>query len=423
MSAGTDPVPGSPGRSPGRFARGAGGAVALASLTVGGFAIGCTEFVAMGILPEVAAEFDPAGYARSHADAVAAMSVFVWGYALGVVLGAPVLGALSPRFRQGRFVAGSLLAMAVLTATMALMPSFGSVVVLRILAPLPHASYFGVAAIVAAGLLGSRHAARGVAVVLGGLTIANVVGAPVGTWLGQSLGWRVSYLSIAGVFAVAAVGSAWSLSGHGPDRAPRSPLHRALRPLVSRPLLGTITVYAFVNAGLFSVLTFAASIITTVAGLPVASVALVMAAMGIGMTVGNYAGGAIADRSWAAAAAFSALTAVLGFAALAGAVRWPVLVYPGFALIGATAGSVTPFVQVRLMRAVPSNPQLGSSMNSLCANAGSVIGGVVASAAIASTGAVLAAVWVGAALTGSGYLAATIWERGRATRGGSAAAR
>lgn len=385
--------------------------MALASLTLGGFAIGCSEFVAMGILPEVAAEFDPAGYAASHADAVAAMSIFVWGYALGVVLGAPVLGALSPRFRGGRFVAGSLLVMAALTAATALMPNFAAVVVLRILSPLPHASYFGVAAIVAAGLLGSSHAARGVAVVLGGLTIANVVGAPVGTWLGQSLGWRVSYLIIAALFALAAFGSAWSLSGHGPPPGPRVPLLRALRPLGSRSLLGSISVYALVNAGLFSVLTFAASIVTTVAGLGAASVALVMAAMGVGMTVGNYAGGAIADRSWQAAAVFSALTASVGFVGLAAAPSWTPMVHLGFACIGATAGSLTPFVQVRLMRAVPSNPQLGSSMNSLCANAGSVLGGVAASAAIAATGAVAAAIWVGVALTGTGYLAAVSWER------------
>lgn len=398
--------------------RGVGGVTAIVSLTLGGFAIGCSEFVGMGILPEVAAEFDPVGYALNPADSVAGVSVFVWGYALGVVLGAPVLGALSVRFRRGRFIAGSLLTMAVLTAVTALLPPFGGVIVLRVVSALPHAAYFGVAAIVAAGLLGSRHAARGVAVVIGGLTIANVVGAPLGTWVGQSFGWRPSYLAIASLFALAAGGAGWSLRGGAvPSTAPM-PLLRALRPLGSHRLLTSIGVYALVNAGLFAVLTFAAPIVTGVAALDAASVPIVIAALGVGMTLGNYAGAAIADRSSRAAAMVSAALAALGFGALSSAAAWPALVFVGFALIGATLGCVTPFVQVRLMHAVPSNPQLGSSMNSLCSNAGSVTGGVVASAAVASSGAIMAAIWVGIALTGLGYVAAAGWGRRAPSVGG-----
>jgi MFS transporter, DHA1 family, inner membrane transport protein len=386
-------------------------ALALGSLALGGFAIGCSEFVAMGVLPQVAAELAPAG-ADTAQDAVARVSMFVWGYALGVVLGAPVLGSLSSRFRRGRFVTMSLLAMAVLTLATSLVPGFGAVVTFRILSGIPHAAYFGVAAIVAAGLLGERHAARGVAVVIGGLTIANVLGVPAGTWLGQAVGWRMGYALIAALFALAAVGAALAL-WRAPERSVAVTLRSSLRALASGALWRTIAVYALVNAGLFAVLTFAAPVVTGFAAMPAGLLPVVLAVSGVGMTIGNYAGAAVADRSRRAASLLTLGSAALGFAIIGTAGAWPPAVFLGFAVSGFTLGCVTPFIQVGLMRAVPSHPQLGSSMNSLCANAGSVIGGIVGSGAILLTGAPGAPVLAGALLTALGYAGAALLARRR----------
>lgn len=391
-------------------------ALALGSLTLGGFAIGCSEFVAMGVLPQVAAELAPAGTGTPQ-DAVARVSMFVWGYALGVVLGAPVLGSLSSRFRRGRFVTASLLAMALLTLATSLVPGFGPVVALRILSGVPHAAYFGVAAIVAAGLLGTRHAARGVAVVIGGLTIANVVGVPAGTWLGQAVGWRVGYALIAAIFALAAVGAAAAL-WRTPDRSAAVTLRSSLRALANGPLWRTIAVYALVNAGLFAVLTFAAPVVTGLAALPDGVLPVVLAISGVGMTAGNYAGAAVADRSRRAASLLTLGSAALGFALIGAAGWWPPAVFVGFAVSGFTLGCVTPFIQVGLMRAVPSHPQLGSSMNSLCANAGSVVGGIVGSAAILWSGSPGAPVIAGALLTALGYAGAAVLARTRRVHSG-----
>lgn len=383
--------------------------VALGALSLGGFAIGCSEFVAMGLLPEVAHE------ARR---AVADTSVFAWGYALGVVIGAPLLGILSSRFARGRFLAASLVAMSVLTAATAVAPGFPAIIGARILAGVPHAAFFGVGAIVAAGLLGERHASRGVAVVLGGLTVANIVGTPVGAWLGQSLGWRPVYLGIATVFALAAAGTAWSLQGsrrprHAPD------LRGSVRALMGGRLWRTIGVYGLVNAGLFAVVTFTAPIVTEVAHLSARGIPMVLAVSGVGMTIGNYAGGALADRNRLAAVVVAGGAAGGSFAALAVAGLWGPAVFVGFFLAAYALGAVTPFVQVDLMHAAPTHPQLGSSMNSLCANAGSVTGAVCASLAIAATGGYGVAMGVGVVLTGVGFAGAAAAHRWAAPATGS----
>lgn len=383
--------------------------VALASLTLGGFAIGCSEFVAMGVLPEVARETLPEASAVDPDAAIATAAVFVWGYALGVVLGAPVLGLLSRRWAPGRFLAASLAAMALATLVTALVPGLGLVAVARVLSGIPHAAYFGVGAIVAAGLLGANHAARGVALVLGGLTVANVLGTPFGTLLGQATGWRAAYAIVALLFAVAAAGAFWSLRMLPAVRSPESG-RRSAAVLATLRLWGRVAVYALVNAGLFAVVTFTAPVSTTLAGLPASGVAWVLLATGIGMTAGNYLGGAVADRSRPAAAVAMSCAVVGGLGALAGVFAFPALVYVGYALVGYALGSVTPFVQVALMRAVPTHPQLGSSMNSLCANAGSVIGAVAGGFALQAAG-IPAVVVTGVVLSAVGLAAAALLAR------------
>lgn len=290
----------------------------------------------MGVLPEVAHETG-----RTVADT----SVFAWGYASGVVIRAPLLGILSARFARSWFLAGSLTAMAVLTATTALMPMLPTIVGARILSGLPHAAYFG----------------------------------------------------------VGAIGTGWSLQGSARPSA-NPALRGSLRALTSRTLWRNIVVYAFVNAGLFAVVTFTAPIVTEVARLGARGIPVVLAVTGVGMTTGNYVGGALADASRRAALLATFGSAGGAFVVLAVTGLWSGGAFVGFFLAGYALGAVTPFVQVALMRSVPAHPQLGSSMNSMCANAGSVTGAVCASVAIGNTGDYGAAVWVGVMLTGLGFL-------------------
>jgi DHA1 family inner membrane transport protein len=387
---------------------------ALGFLALGGFAIGANEFVAMGVLPRVADDLLSAATALNPAATVAEASVFVWGYALGVVIGAPVFGAYSTRFRQKSFLLVSLGLMAALTLATALAPGLPAVAALRILTGLPHGAYFGVAAIVAAGLMGERHEARGVAVVLGGLTIANLVGTPAGTWLGQVLGWRWSYAAIAVLFAVAVCGAAVAL----PRSAAPTPAEHALGSLWHPRVWTAVGGYAVLNGSLFAALTFTAPIATSFAGVDPVLVILVVALTGLGMTIGNYVGGWLADRGPRAAMCTTLVAATLGFVFLGASVVAPPVLFAGFALLGVALGCVAPYVQVRLMRAVPRNPQLGASMNSLTANLGSVVGGVLASIAVAGQGSYGAAIVVGATMLVTGGAASIALARADARRAG-----
>lgn len=393
--------------------------LALVSFALGGFAIGCSEFAAMGLLPQVAMDADPTQWAEAPTRAVADVSVFVWGYALGVVLGAPVFGPLSRRFGERRFIVGALTAMAAMTLITALVPWFPAVTAGRILSGLPHAAFFGVTALVAARMLGARNAARGVAVVLGGLTLANLIGAPLGTWVGQQVGWRSVYLTIAIIFAMAAAGSFHSLPRRTSHPSPGSTAS-AMRALLNGGLWTSIGVWALVMAGLFTVVTFTAPI-STGSGVRPEHVAFVVAATGLGMVLGNHIGGRVADRSDRDATILLFGSTILGLAAFTIAPLALAAVYIGFGLLGVALGASAPFIQARLADATPSHPEVGSSMNSLCANLGSVVGGLAGSFTIVHAVDVRMPALVAVALVALGALGVVLTsarERSRA-RGNS----
>ena len=179
--------------------------LALLALALGGFGIGLTEFVAMGLLPNIAADLLPSLYAVSHEKANAQAGWLVSAYALGVVVGAPTIAAVAARFPRKQVLLVCVGLFTVGTVGSALLPTFGLVLAARFLAALPHGAYFGIAALVAASLMGPGKRGRGIALVLSGLTIANVIGVPAITFLGQQTGWRVAYLAVAVVFALTAV--------------------------------------------------------------------------------------------------------------------------------------------------------------------------------------------------------------------------
>ena len=175
---------------------------ALLALALGGFGIGATEFVAMGLLPNIAAGPASGVYARRPRRPTPRPGWMISAYALGVVVGAPTIAAAAARWPRKRLLLALLTAFTLGTVASALLPTFELVLVARFVAALPHGAYFGIASLVAASLMGPGKRARGVALVLSGLTIANVVGVPAITWLGQAAGWRIAYLAVAGIFAL-----------------------------------------------------------------------------------------------------------------------------------------------------------------------------------------------------------------------------
>src|SRR6195952_4707175 len=176
--------------------------LALLALALGGFGIGSTEFVAMGLLPNIAHDLLPAVYAASPDAANAQAGWVISAYALGVVVGAPTIAAVAARLPRKQLLLWLLVAFTVGTIASALAPTFQLVLLARFISALPHGAYFGIASLVAASLMVPGKRGQGVAFVLSGLTISNVIGVPAITWLGQTQGWRTAYLVVAAIFAL-----------------------------------------------------------------------------------------------------------------------------------------------------------------------------------------------------------------------------
>ncbi|MGI5521340.1 MFS transporter [Micromonospora sp. CA-259024] len=369
---------------------------AVLALALGGVAVGLTEFVAMGLLPDIARGLLPQQYAQSSSDAVARAGWMITAYALGVVVGAPLIAALSARLPRKKLVLGLLVLFVVGTIASATAPTFDLVLVARFVAALPHGAYFGAAGLLAATLLGPGNEARGFAVVLSGLTVSNVVGVPLITRLGQAAGWRTAYLIIAGVFVLTllAVLAVVPEVVAAVDGSPAAEL-RALR-TAQVWLVAATGAVGF--AGFFAVNTYIAPVTTDVAGLSAATVPWALVAVGLGMTVGNALGGWLADRDLRRSmiVGFAAMIVSIAVFSLVASNR--VGLFVGAFLVGATSLYLGPVLQGRLITVAPGAQLMGAAMNQSAMNIANSLGAALGSVAIAAGFGYLAPGWVGVGL-------------------------
>ena len=380
--------------------------LALLALALGGFAIGCTEFVAMGLLPNIARQLIPTVYAVSPTQANGQAGLLVSAYAAGVVVGAPTIAALSARFPRRTLLLWLLVAFTVTTVASAVLPTFGLVLAARFLAGLPHGAYFGVAALVAASLMGPGNRGRGIAIVLGGLTVANVIGVPSITFLGQVAGWRIAYLAVAAIFAVTFVAVLLVVPKQPGD--PAATVRRELT-IFRRPQVWfALAIGAIGFGGFFAVFTYVAPIITNVAGLPESFVPIALLVAGVGMTVGNFIGGHVADVSLVRGlfVFFGALLAGLLGLAFAAQTVAGVLVF--LFVIGAATAAVSPAIQTRLMNVAGDSQTLAAAINHASLNIGNSVGAALGAAAVGAGLGYLSVTWLGVVLCGLGVVIAVI---------------
>jgi DHA1 family inner membrane transport protein len=258
--------------------------LAVAALALGGFAIGTTEFVAMGLLPQIAAGVDISIPTAGHV---------VSAYAIGVVVGAPLLAGLGARFPRRTLLIALMVAFAAGNVLSALAPSYPLLVGARFLAGLPHGAYFGVAALVAADLAGPERKARAISRVLLGLSVANVIGVPVATWLGQTFGWRVAFAAAAVLAVATTVSIRAVVPWHGPDHA--ATFRRELTALRRPQVWLAVATGAVGGGGMFAVYSYISPILTDRTGLALSAVPIALAVWGLGMVAGNLAGGRLMD--------------------------------------------------------------------------------------------------------------------------------
>ena len=286
---------------------------AVLALAIGGFSIGTGEFVIMGLLPEVARDIGTSIPQAGHV---------ISAYALGVVLGAPALAVLCAGWGRRTLLIALMGVYALGNFASALAPGYLSLNLLRFFTGLPHGTYFGVAALVAAALAPPGRRARAVGLVMLGLTGATLVGVPIAATLGQLFGWRAAFVFV-GLIAVAAMVCVQRWVPPLTASAGASPL-RELQALRNGQVWLTLGIAAIGFGGMFSVFSYIKPTLTEVAGLPLAGVPFVLALFGLGMVGGNLVGSRLADWS---------LMRTIG-----GVLVWAMLVLGGFSLAAAALG-------------------------------------------------------------------------------------
>ncbi len=369
---------------------------ALLSLAVGSFGIGMTEFVVMGLLPNIAGDLLWGQWTVDSTGAIAQTGWLITFYALGVVVGAPLIAGSVARYPRHRVMVGLALALTVFNALTFLLPTFELVAASRFLAGLPHGAYFGIGALVAADVLGPGNRAKGVAFVLTGLTVANVVGVPVGTYLGQQVGWRVAFMVVAGIFALATV-LIWAFVPPHPGEPGRT-LRAELGVFRIGQVWFALAIGAIGFGGFFAVYSYVAPLVTEVAGSPEWAVPIVLIVMGLGMTVGNLLGGYLADKNLARTllGGLLGLAAVLTLLALTSHWIWTLAIFV-FAT-GLTASALSPSIQTRLMDVAEDNQSIAAAVNHSSLNLGNALGAFLGGAVIAWGWGFIAPAWVGVVL-------------------------
>ncbi|OBB30992.1 MFS transporter [Mycolicibacterium peregrinum] len=371
--------------------------LAVFALALGGFGIGTTEFVAMGLLPDIATGFGITEPTAGHV---------ISAYALGVVVGAPVIAALTARWPRKALL---LTLMAVFTlgnvASM-LAPTYATLVTARFVTGLPHGAFFGIAALAAAHLMGPQNRAKAVAYVLCGLTVATVLGVPLASWLGQALGWRSAFGLVVGVGLVT-LAAQWAWL---PEQLRAMHVTSPLTELgaLRRPQVWLAVLVGMIGfGGMFAVYTYISTTMTDVTGLPRSLVPVALMVFGLGMVVGNLIGGRLADISVIRALylALGSLAVLLAAFSLGSHSPWTAL--PLLFGVGVAGSAVGPALQTRLMDVAHDAQTLAAALNHSALNIGNATGAWVGGLVIAAGFGYTAPAAAGAALAVGGLLVFT----------------
>ncbi|MAF90938.1 MAG: MFS transporter [Bdellovibrionaceae bacterium] len=371
----------------------------LFSLAIGGFAIGLTEFVIMGMLPDVASDLS---ISITQAGNLISM------YALGVVVGAPILAGATSRFRPNLVIIAMMLAFSLANFLSVISPNFELLLLSRFFSGLPHGAFFGVGAVVASRLASEGKQASAVAVMFSGLTIANVIGVPLGTYIGHHFSWRITFGIVALIGLICAIAvKYWVPSLEGIKSAS---FKKDLKILKKPELLLIVAITSIGTGGLFALLSYIAPLAINVSKLPEVWMPYLMIIAGLGMTAGNLLGGKVADRiapSFAILIFLSSLVVVL----LAIYLSAENIYALGFLVFTATAAALalaSP-LQMLLIKNSKEAEMLGSSLGQSSFNIGNALGAFLGGLPLAMGYGFRSSLLVGMALAGSGVLMSLVY--------------
>ena len=322
-----------------------------------------TEFVIMGLLPDVASDLS---------ISVPKAGNLITGYALGVGIGAPVLALATARFPKKLLLSLLMILFIIGNVGAALAPSYGVLMAARIFTSLAHGTFFGIGAVLASSLVSPRRRAGAVSVMMAGLTIANVLGVPFGTFIGQELGWRVSFWAVAVMGAITLIGLLFMIPSVRQEEHTNA--IRQIRALLQPKLILVLITGAFGCCSLFSLFSYIKPLLTGITGVGEGIVPWVLVLFGCGVTAGNIIGGKLADWKLMPTVIVSFLSqtvilAILGFADVSLAATLVLIFLWGIASFG-----VMPGLQVRIMTLAKDAPALASTSNHAVLNFGNAFG-------------------------------------------------
>jgi DHA1 family inner membrane transport protein len=345
--------------------------IAVFALTISAFAIGTTEFVIMGLLPLVAADLGVS---------IPAAGMLVTGYALGVVVGAPILTIATSKAPRKPLLIGLMSLFILGNLIAAIAPSYAVLMVARVVASFTHGAFFGVGSVVAAGMVPAQKRAQAIAMMFTGLALANILGVPAGTAIGQAFGWRATFWAVTGLGILASI--ALYLLVRPVAAQGGGNLRREVAALRHPQVWVALATTTLGFGGVFVVLTYIAPILETMTGLSPATVTIVLFVFGVGLTIGNTAGGRLADRALMPAliTIMIVLSAIMMLFALtmhsAPAAIVTVFVW------GIASFATVPALQTRVVAKAHHAPNLAASLNIGAFNLGNALGAALGGALI-----------------------------------------
>ena len=362
--------------------------IPLLALAISAFAIGTTEFVIMGLLPNVAHDL---------AVSIPSAGLLVSGYALGVAVGAPLLAVLTSKMPRKLALQLLLVVFIVGNVLCAVAANYSVLMIARVVTSFAHGSFFGIGAVVASSLVPQEKRASAIALMFTGLTLANVLGVPFGTFIGQEFGWRAAFwcVSALGVMSLAGI-TALVPARH--DTGPASLAHemRVMKdPQVWLALMMTVLGFG----GVFVVFTYIAPILEQVSGFSPHGVTLVLVLFGVGLTVGNTMGGKLADRALMPSLMGILVALIVVMAVFARTSHSQVAAAVTIFVWGVAAFATVPPLQMRVVEKARAAPNLASTLNVGAFNLGNAGGAWLGGLAIDHGLALDMLPWIAAAVT------------------------
>lgn len=377
----------------------------LLALAIGAFGIGTTEFSPMGLLPVIA---------QGVGVSIPAAGMLISAYAIGVMVGAPLMTLLlSHRGRRNALI----FLMAIFTVgnvLSAIAPDYATLMIARIITSLNHGAFFGLGSVVAASVVAKEKQASAVATMFMGLTIANIGGVPAATWLGETIGWRMSFMATAGLGVISMVSLFFSLPKGGAGARPnvRNELAVLMRPQVLTALLTTV-----LGAGaMFTLYTYISPVLRTLTDATPVFVTAMLVLIGVGFSIGNFLGGKLADRSVTGTLKSFLLLLIVIMLAIPLLARSEIGAAIAMVVWGAATFAVVPPLQMRVMRVAHEAPGLSSSVNIGAFNLGNALGAAAGGAVISGGLGYSFVPVMGAIIAGLGLLLVLFSGRNSASR-------